>query len=136
MGKDEKILETESFSKIDYKICPTCGCSLVRLGIKENSSTKIEYQKNIYFFCCSGCATMFRDNPIKYIQEINNVIICPVCLAEKNINQTVDVKYNDIKIPFCRCSHCASEFQNRPQYYIDRLSGKVEYDGLFKNLCC
>jgi len=57
------------------------------------------------------------------------VVVCPVCLAEKNINQTVGVKYNDIEVPFCRCPHCASEFQ-------DRLVGKIEYGGLFNNLCC
>jgi len=128
MKKDKK--------PIDTKICPTCGCSLVRLGIKQNSAVQLKYQKHSYFFCCSGCATLFNDNPEKYVKEINDVVVCPVCLAEKNINQTVGVKYNDIEIPFCRCPHCASEFQDKPQYYIERLAGKIEYNGLFNNLCC
>ena len=123
-------------NKIETKICPTCGCSLVRLGIKQESATKITYKNHSYHFCCTGCVTIFNENPEKYLQEIKDVVVCPVCLAEKNINQTVGVKYNDTTIPFCRCTHCASEFQKKPQYYIDRFTGKVEYDGLFNNLCC
>lgn len=122
--------------KIESKICPTCGCSLVRLGIKEKSATVIEHNGQSYFFCCSGCATIFKEHPEKYIKEIQDIVVCPVCLAEKNLEQTTMVSYNDMDIPFCRCPHCISTFQDKPEYYLDRLMGKIEYDRLFNDLCC
>ena len=70
------------------------------------------------------------------IDEIKDVIVCPICLAEKNVAQTIAVKYKNNVIPFCRCPHCISTFEEKPEYYLDRLTGKVEYDGLFNNLCC
>jgi len=118
------------------KVCPTCGCSLVRLGIKETSATKSTYKNESYSFCCSGWAEIFDKNPSKYIEEIKNVTVCPVCLAEKNIVHTTEVKYKNIVIPFCRCPHCISTFKEKPEYYLDRLIGKIEYEGLFNNLCC
>ena len=122
--------------KFKSKVCPTCGCSLVRLGIKDTSATKSTYKDESYSFCCSGCAKIFDKNPSKYIEEIKNVIVCPVCLAEKNIAHTTGVKYKNTVIPFCRCPHCISTFEEKPEYYLDRLMGKIEYEGLFNNLCC
>lgn len=118
------------------KICPTCGCSLVRLGISEKSATILKHKNQVYFFCCSGCTDLFKGGAEKYIKEIENVVVCPVCLAEKQIEQTVMVVHNEIKIPFCRCPHCATTFIEKPQYYLDRLSGKIKYEGLFNDLCC
>jgi len=122
--------------KLESKICPTCGCSLVRLGIKEKSTALIEHNGQSYFFCCSGCATIFKEHPERYIQEIQDIVVCPVCLAEKSREQTTMVSYNDTDIPFCRCPHCISTFEEKPEYYLDRLMGKIEYEGLFNNLCC
>ena len=122
--------------KIKSKICPTCGCSLVRLGIKDKSATKRTFKGESFSFCCSGCSKIFDKNPIKYIDEIKDVIVCPICLAEKNVAQTIAVKYKNNVTPFCRCPHCISTFEEKPEYYLDRLAGKVEYDGLFNNLCC
>lgn len=70
------------------------------------------------------------------MQEIQDIVVCPVCLAEKTLEQTTMVSYNDMAIPFCRCPHCISTFQDKPDYYLDRLTGKVEYEGLFNDLCC
>ena len=84
----------------------------------------------------SKIAKIFDKNPSKYIEEIKNVIVCPVCLAEKNIAHTTGVKYKNTVIPFCRCPHCISTFEEKPEYYLDRLMGKIEYEGLFNNLCC
>ena len=118
------------------KICPSCGCSLVRLGISEKSATILNYKNQTYFFCCSGCADLFENDAEKYIKEIESVVVCPVCLAEKQIEQTIMVPYNKIEIPFCRCPHCTNTFKEKPQYYLDRLSGKIKYEGLFNDLCC
>lgn len=121
---------------IKTNICPTCGCSLVRLGISEKSATKISHNGQSYSFCCSGCVELFEKDAEKYIKEIEGVIVCPICLAEKQIEQTTKVPHNGIEIPFCRCPHCISTFKENPQYYIDRLVGKIAYKGLFNDLCC
>lgn len=121
---------------METKICPTCGCSLVRLGISEKSATKLIYNTQDYFFCCSGCAELFEEDAEKYIEEIQNTVVCPVCLTEKQLKQTTKVAYNGNEIPFCRCPHCIETFKDKPQYYLDRLSGKVKYEGLFNDLCC
>ena len=121
---------------METKICPTCGCSLVRLGISEKSASTLSYKNQVYFFCCSGCAEMFEQDAEKYIKEIENVIVCPVCLAEKPLEQTIKIAHNNTEIPFCRCPHCIKTFKEKPQYYLDRLSGKIKYEGLFNDLCC
>ncbi len=64
-------------------ICPTCGCSLVRLGISKDKATPYTYNDEEYYFCCQGCADIFVTDPDKYLQELSELIVCPVCLAEK-----------------------------------------------------
>jgi|SRR5260370_20652695 len=65
-------------------ICPTCGCSLVRLGIDRINAPSLRFEGVDYRFCCEGCATDFQVAPAKYLSEIQNVVVCPTCLAEKN----------------------------------------------------
>jgi YHS domain-containing protein len=121
---------------MNTKICPTCGCSLVRLGISEKSATTLKYKDKVYFFCCSGCAKLFNTEKEKYLKELENTIVCPVCLAEKQREHTTIVTYNNEEIYFCRCPHCISTFKDKPKYYLDRLSGKIKHEGLFNDLCC
>lgn len=119
-------------------ICPTCGCSLIRLGItKENSITQI-YDGKEYFFCCDGCAELFRHNPQVLLSETSNIVVCPSCLAEKPIHQTVELEYNGEKFNFCRCPHCMDVFQKDPEYFIKRLLGQIDFAGVFSagNGCC
>ena len=35
-------------------ICPTCGCSLVRLGISKDKAATYSYSGEEYHFCCRG----------------------------------------------------------------------------------
>jgi hypothetical protein len=44
-------------------LCPTCGCSLVRLGISRKQAVHATHDHTLYFFCCDGCAETFRSNP-------------------------------------------------------------------------
>ena len=117
-------------------LCPTCGCSLVRLGISEDKASTYNYKENTFYFCCEGCVNIFTEDPEKYIKEIENVIVCPVCLAEKPIEQSVKKNHKEEDIYFCRCTHCMEEFSKKPDYYLERLEGKVEHQGLFGNSCC
>ena len=64
-------------------ICPTCSCSLVRLKISKDKAATSRYEGEEYHFCCQGCVDIFVDDPQKYLQEINDFIVCPTCLAEK-----------------------------------------------------
>jgi YHS domain-containing protein len=103
-------------------ICPTCGCSLVRLGIAPSSSLSFLYRDIEYFFCCTGCRDLFIREPERYLQDTQSLEICPVCLAEKPASHTVRADYGGNVLHFCRCPHCVEEFHRQPAYYVDRLT--------------
>ena len=107
------------------QICPTCSCSLVRLGIRKENAVIQKYQEKEYSFCCRGCTDMFQENAEKFLEEISNIIVCPTCLAEKPIKQTVAINFQGETWYFCRCPHCITVFQENPEYYIKRLSGEI-----------
>jgi len=115
-------------------VCPTCGCSLVRLGITKESAVIRKYQEKEY----SLCAVMFEENPESLLEETNSLVVCPSCLAEKPINQTVAINYQGEKLHFCKCPHCMTVFQKDSKYYIKRLSGEIEFSGVFSEGrgCC
>src|SRR6266480_7011381 len=64
-------------------LCQTCGCSLVRLQITRKEATHLAYDGADYYFCCTGCAELFRSDPKYYIAQIRDVVLCPGCLGEK-----------------------------------------------------
>ena len=66
-------------------ICPTCNCSLVRLGIEPDKAATYSHNGEKLYFCCQGCADLFSTStdPQKYLDEIKNLTVCPTCLAEK-----------------------------------------------------
>ncbi len=119
-------------------ICPACGCSLVRLGITKDMAVVREYQQKEYFFCCDGCAALFQENAQALLEETADLVVCPSCLAEKPINQTVSVNYQGETLFFCRCPHCVTVFHKDSEYYIKRLSGEIAFFGLFSegSGCC
>ncbi len=119
-------------------VCPTCGCSLVRLGITKGSAVTQKYQEKEYSFCCDGCAAMFEKNPEALLEETNNLVVCPSCLAEKPIDQTVEINYQGEKLNFCKCPHCMAVFQKDADFYIKRLSGEIDFSGVFSEGqgCC
>jgi YHS domain-containing protein len=119
-------------------ICPTCGCSLVRLGIAPVPSLSFRHEGVEYFFCCSGCRDLFVHEPKCYLQETDSLEVCPVCLAEKPASHTVRTEYADHVFHFCRCPQCLEEFHRRPAYYLDRLERRIEYAGVFggERICC
>ncbi len=121
---------------MEANICPTCGCSLVRLGINQDEAASRSYENKEYRFCCEGCAKLFIKDPKTYVDRIEDVIVCPTCLAEKPISLAVSQNYNGEDIYFCGCSHCMGEFKNNPEFYIERLSGKIGHQGVFGDACC
>lgn len=117
-------------------ICRTCGCSLVRLGIsKENSVTHLHNGEE-YYFCCQGCVDLFITDPGAHIQETNDLIVCPTCLAEKPLNWAVKMKIRQQEVYFCRCPYCAEVFQKNPDFYIKRLKGIIPNEGVLDHEGC
>lgn len=106
-------------------ICPTCGCSLVRLGIAKGQAPTYRYDDWEYHFCCQGCVDLFDSDPVKHLEETKDMIVCPVCLAEKPKYMAVRLEIADEEVYFCRCTHCQDMFRNTPDYYQKRLAGSV-----------
>jgi len=110
--------------KILTPICPTCSCSLIRLGIGSERWTKLICEGKEYFFCCQGCVDLFNQEPSRYLKETEDLVVCPTCLAEKPLQQTVRMEIAGWEVFFCRCPHCSDAFQKKPDYYVKRLQGK------------
>lgn len=106
-------------------ICPSCGCSLVRLGVDLAAAKKYEYGGTAYSFCCQGCLDIFVTGPEKYLQEIADVMVCPTCLAEKHIAHTVALEHDGETVYFCRCPGCRTAFQRDPERLLRRLTGSA-----------
>lgn len=121
------------------KICATCGCSLVRLGISNQQSVHYQYGLADYYFCCQGCLGIFVQDPEKYLQETSNIVVCPTCLAEKPKDYMVKLIYKTQTLYFCRCPYCLDTFNKDPEKYLFRLTGESDFKGLFsddENACC
>ena len=125
-------------NEVNSLICPTCGCSLVRLGIAPVQSLSFRHEGIDYLFCCSGCRDLFIHEPRRYLLETDSLEVCPVCLAEKPKSHCVQLEYAGRLFHFCRCPQCPEEFYRRPAYYIDRLEGRTEHAGIFgdERPCC
>lgn len=119
-------------------ICPTCGCSLVRLGIGTEKASKREFEGRQYFFCCEGCAALFDEDPAAALEETCGLVVCPSCLAEKVPEHTVGLEYSGEVVSFCRCPHCVTVFLESPEHYLERLAGRTDFQGIFSSNegCC
>jgi YHS domain-containing protein len=103
-------------------LCPTCGCSLVRLGINREQATHAAHAGTLHFFCCDGCADIFRADPDRYLTQIADVVVCPGCLAEKPTTLTVTVEYAGKTINLCGCPHCQTALEQDPERLLARLA--------------
>ncbi len=112
-------------------VCPTCGCSLVRLGISKDAAVAHSHECKEYFFCCDGCLEQFIADPEKHLHETGGLMVCPVCLTEKSPELTKKLERDGAVLYFCRCPLCMEAFKKNPEYYIRRLEGKEDYSGTF-----
>ena len=117
-------------------ICPTCGCSLVRLGVSKENAVAHSHDGKEYRFCCQGCVDLFITDPEKYIQETDELIVCPTCLAEKPLKSAVALKFGQHELHFCRCPHCVELFEKNPDFYINRLEGIIPNEGVLDHEGC
>ncbi len=56
-------------------ICPTCGCSLVRMGISTAVAARVEHRGEELLFCCQRCAEVFggdqdRQRPVELLERL------------------------------------------------------------------
>ncbi len=117
-------------------ICPTCGCSLVRLGISKEKSVTNRSDGREYHFCCQGCADLFTTDPAKYLEQTKDLVVCPTCLAEKPIESAVTMNVGGQEVHFCRCPYCAEVFRKNPDFYIQRLEGIIPNEGVLDHEGC
>jgi YHS domain-containing protein len=103
-------------------LCPTCGCSLVRLKITRKQATHLAYDGADYHFCCSGCAELFRSDPKHYITRIRDIVVCPGCLGEKPLAVTKSLQHSGRTVNFCGCPHCEEAFARDPDRLVARLA--------------
>ena len=103
-------------------ICPACGCSLVRLGIKPAEAARRTHEGVEYQFCCGGCVEIFIQDPEKYVAEVHGMIVCPSCLAEKPRASAVSLEHHGRQIYFCRCPQCVEVFRKEPDRLLQRLA--------------
>ena len=109
---------------IQTPICPGCGCSLVRLGLKDEDTVRYRHADADYQFCCHGCVEVFTANPEKCLEEIRDVTVCPSCLAEKRLELSVTFQHEGSVVHLCRCPHCLDEFRKSPEQLLERLKGE------------
>ena len=102
-------------------ICPTCGCSLVRLEITRADAASYVHEGHELLFCCQGCVEIFERDPEKYLEEVRDWIVCPTCLAEKPKAMTVSISQEGQQVYFCRCPCCVDEFRKRPDELLAQL---------------
>ncbi|MEE9271406.1 MAG: YHS domain-containing protein [Candidatus Krumholzibacteria bacterium] len=121
---------------METPICPTCGCSLVRLGISKDKSVVHSHGGEEHHFCCDGCMDVFGTDPEKYLQESNDLIVCPTCLAEKPKDHAVKLKIAEEEMYFCRCPYCHDVFRKNPGFYLGRLEGTIPNEGVLDHEGC
>jgi YHS domain-containing protein len=102
-------------------ICPTCGCSLARLGVRREDAARGRYEGNDYLFCCEGCRETFAADAERYLTQIQDVVVCPACLAEKPRAVMVAVEYEGTTVHFCGCPGCLKAFRRDPEGLLARF---------------
>ncbi len=107
--------------EIRTPICPTCGCSLARLGVRREDAARDGYEGNEYLFFCEGCRETFATDAERYLAQIREVVVCPACLAEKPRAVMVAVEYGETTVHFCGCPGCFNEFRRDPEGVLARL---------------
>jgi len=117
-------------------ICPTCGCSLVRLGISKDMASTGQYNGEELYFCCDGCTDLFDSDPERYVKETNDLIVCPTCLAEKPKTSATKINIGGRDVYFCRCPHCMNLYKKDPEFYMNRLEGMIPNEGVLDHDGC
>jgi YHS domain-containing protein len=89
----------------------------------KDKAVSYHYNDKQYGFCCDGCLELFKSQPEQLLNETSDLVVCPVCLAEKPIKATVE--HLDV-------------FKQDQDYFIKRLAWQTNYAGIFgkQEGCC
>ena len=112
---------TATDSIVRSVLCPTCGCSLVRLESAAKKAIHAAHERDLYFFCCEGCADRFRTDPERYLARIQDIVVCPSCLGEKPLSMTIAVEHEGRTVHFCECPYCIENFERDVEGLLARL---------------
>jgi ArsR family transcriptional regulator len=55
----------DELSELELHQDPVCGMEIV----KAHAAESLLFSRQKYYFCGVGCATEFKDNPLKYVQK-------------------------------------------------------------------
>jgi hypothetical protein len=102
-------------------ICANCGCSLLRLGVSREDASRHVHAGEELLFCCAGCRDLFVLDPAARLAEVRDVVVCPVCLAEKPKARAVSVEHDSETVWLCRCAGCRERFVADPDPLLARL---------------
>ena len=119
-------------------ICTTCGCSLVRLGIPRERWIWTERDGRRYAFRCDGCRRRFEGDPERVRGRTEDLVVCPTCLGETPFARAEIHEHAGEPVYFCGCPACPEWFYARPEEFLERLTGRTAYPGVFGavSACC
>jgi len=115
---------------IPTPICPGCSSSLVRLGMHKTTSVAHNYAGREYYFCSRGCVDVFERDAERYLLELKELIVCPVCLGERYQRSASYVAAEGSVYFTCRAPRCGELLKEDSDFYLKRLAGKVASAGV------
>jgi len=115
---------------IPTPICPGCLSSLVRLGMHKPTAVAHNYHGREYYFCSQGCVDTFERDGERYLLELNDLIVCPVCLGERYKRSTALTAAGGSTYYTCRAPRCREYFQEDHDFYMKRLAGTIKNAGV------
>ncbi|MBX3178360.1 MAG: YHS domain-containing protein [Candidatus Hydrogenedentes bacterium] len=115
---------------IPTPICPGCLSSLVRLGMHKPTAVAHNYRGREYYFCCRDCVDLFERDAERYLLELKDLIVCPVCLGERYLRSAGLAVVDGVSYYTCRSPRCQAYLAEAPEFYMKRLAGTVKNQGV------
>lgn len=115
---------------IPTPICPGCLSSLVRLGMHKSTAVAHNYRGREYYFCSRECVDVFERDAERYLLELKDLIVCPVCLGERYLRSTGLAAVEGSSYYTCRAPRCQEYLADAPEFYMKRLAGTIKNAGV------
>lgn len=115
---------------IPTPICPGCLSSLVRLGMHKSTAVAHNYHGREYYFCSRECVDVFERDGERYLLELNDLIVCPVCLGERYVRSAGLASVDGSSYYTCRAPRCQEYLAEAPDFYMKRLAGTIKNTGV------
>ncbi|MCF6284304.1 MAG: hypothetical protein L3K26_03840 [Candidatus Hydrogenedentes bacterium] len=115
---------------IPTPICPGCLSSLVRLGMHKTTAVAHNHAGREHYFCSRGCVDIFERDAERYLLDMKDLIVCPVCLGERYQRSATYVAVEGSVYFTCRSPRCGEYRKEDPDFYLKRLAGDVPSAGV------